>query len=140
MTDPDGITYFHLKKLLGCHNFLATLYSKNKLLESSIQKGFLLGINGTMEHIFSIESLLANARFSKKPIVMSFLDLKMLFVQFAISTFFYDAWIYQLLLFHIIISCYSCLCAYCMFLQVTGTLQHPTFVGEYFRVIHCLPF
>ena len=48
----------------------------NKLLDSSVQKGFLYGINGTMEHIFSIDSLLTNARSFKKVIVISFLDLK----------------------------------------------------------------
>ena len=48
----------------------------NKLLDSSVQNSFLYGINGTMEHIFSIDSLLTNARSFKKVIVISFLDLK----------------------------------------------------------------
>lgn len=48
----------------------------NKLLDSSIQKGFLHGINSTMEHFFSNDSLLANARSFKQAIFMSFLDLK----------------------------------------------------------------
>ena len=67
---------------------LEKFVQSNKLLDSSIQKGFLFVINGTMEHIFCIDSLLANARSSKEPIVTSFFDLKkMILVQFAISSF-----------------------------------------------------
>ena len=43
------------------------------MLDSSVQKGFLYGINGTIEHIFSIDSLLANARSKGQAIIM---DLK----------------------------------------------------------------
>ena len=166
-------TYFHLKKLPSCHNFLATLYSKillqshstsvswcqgktillykkgdarlpknfrtitltsvigklfhrilslrlekfvlsNKLLDSSIQKGFLFGINGTMEHIFCIDSLLANARSSKKLIVISFLDLKNAFGSVC-HHFLFDILHYLNLpptFVSYIVSCYSHLCAY----------------------------
>ena len=48
----------------------------NRLLNPSFQKGFLYGVNGTTEHIFSTDSLLDNARTTKNPVVMSFLDLK----------------------------------------------------------------
>jgi len=62
------ILLFHLEK------FVLSI----KLIDSSIQKGFLYGINVAMEHIFSIDSLLANANASKskKTLVMSFLDLR----------------------------------------------------------------
>ena len=40
---PDGITYFHLKKLPICHNFLATLYSKILLQSHSAPASWCQG-------------------------------------------------------------------------------------------------
>ena len=39
----DGITYFHLKKLPSCHNFLATLYSKILLQSHSAPTSWCQG-------------------------------------------------------------------------------------------------
>ena len=101
---------FHCILSLRLEKFVLT----NKLLDSSIQKGFLFGINGTMEHIFSIDSLLANARSSKKPIIMSFLDLKNAFGSVC-HQYLFDILQYLELpsaFISYIISCYSHLCAY----------------------------
>ena len=48
----------------------------NNIINPSIQKGFLSGINGCVEHIFSICSILDNAIQHELPLAMSFLDLK----------------------------------------------------------------
>ena len=109
-----------------------------KLLDSSIQKGFLFGINGTMEHIFCIDSLLANASSSKEPIVMSFLDLKNAFGSVC-HQFLFDILRYlNLILFHILSVVIPS--SVPMFPQPNRTLQYSIFVGECSRVIHCLPF
>jgi hypothetical protein len=49
---------------------------ENNIINSRLQKGFLAGINGCMEHIFSICSILDNAIQHGSPLAMSFLDLK----------------------------------------------------------------
>jgi len=98
----------------------------NKLLDSSIQKGFLFGINGTMEHIFCIDSLLANARSSKEPIVMSFLDLKNAFGSVC-HQFLFDVLRYLNLppyFISYIVSCYSQLCAYVSTAKWNTTIFH----------------
>ena len=49
----------------------------NNLIHSSVQKGFLTGVNGTFEHIFSVSAILDNALHPKLPLAMTFIDLKM---------------------------------------------------------------
>ena len=86
----------------------------NKLIDSSLQKGFLHGINGTMEHIFCIDSLLANARDFKKTLVMSFLDLRNAFDSVCHQNLF-DVLRYLKLpdaILSYVTSCYSQLSAY----------------------------
>jgi len=51
------------------------LYS-NDLIDPSAQKGFLTGINGTFEHIFSVSAILDNALLHHLPLAMTFIDLK----------------------------------------------------------------
>ena len=81
-TSPKNFRPITLTSVFGklFHRILSIRLEKftliNRLLDPSLQKGFLYGVNGTMEHIFSIESLLDNAKTTKNPIVMSFLDLK----------------------------------------------------------------
>ena len=48
----------------------------NSIVDSSIQKGFLRGINGTMEHIFTLTSIVEHAKSNGLPLNISFLDLK----------------------------------------------------------------
>ena len=48
----------------------------NDIVDPSLQEGFLSGINGTVEHIFSICSILDNAIQHGLPLAISFLDLR----------------------------------------------------------------
>ena len=48
----------------------------NKIIDTSTQKGFISGINGTMEHTFALNSILENARANSLPVFVTFLDLK----------------------------------------------------------------
>ena len=48
----------------------------NEIVDVSTQKGFISGINGTMEHTFTLNSLLENAKANSLPIFVTFLDLK----------------------------------------------------------------
>ena len=50
--------------------------TSNNIIDPSLQKGFLSGINGTVEHIFSLCSILDNAVQHNLPLAMSFLDLQ----------------------------------------------------------------
>ena len=48
----------------------------NDIIDDSIQKGFLKGVNGTMEHILSVISIIEHAKSNGLPVTMSFFDLK----------------------------------------------------------------
>ena len=48
---------------------------ENNIIDASLQKGFLTGINGTMEHIFSVSAIVQNALQHGLPLAMTFLDL-----------------------------------------------------------------
>ena len=48
----------------------------NNIIDASLQKGFLTGINGTMEHIFSVSAIIQNAIEHGLPLAMTFLDLE----------------------------------------------------------------
>ena len=49
---------------------------ENNIINPSLQKGFLRGINGTMEHIFSLSTIVDNARTNKLPLSLTFVDLR----------------------------------------------------------------
>ena len=48
----------------------------NNIVDPNLQKGFLSGINGTVEHVFAITSILDNAIQQGLPLALTFLDLK----------------------------------------------------------------
>ena len=48
----------------------------NDLIDTSLQKGFLSGMNGTMEHIFALSAIVQNAIDHGLPIAVTLLDLK----------------------------------------------------------------
>ena len=48
----------------------------NEIIDPAIQKGFLSGINGTMEHIFALTALIDHARSNGMPLTITFVDLK----------------------------------------------------------------
>ena len=49
---------------------------QNGIVNPSIQKGFLSGINGTAEHIFTTTAILDNAVQHGSPLIVTFLDLQ----------------------------------------------------------------
>ena len=49
---------------------------KNGIINPSIQKGFLSGVNGTAEHIFTTTAIIDNAIQHGSPLVVAFLDLQ----------------------------------------------------------------
>ena len=57
-------------------NRLERYLLENNVINSSLQKGFLSGVNGTVEHTFAITSILDNAIQHGLPLALTFLDLK----------------------------------------------------------------
>ena len=78
-SSPGNLRPIALTSTIGklFHKFIARRMEKyrlaNDIIDSSIQKGFLTGINGTMEHIFSV---LEHAKSNGLPLNISFLDLR----------------------------------------------------------------
>ena len=56
---------------------------RNNIVDSNLQKGFLSGVNGTVEHVFAIASILDNAIQQGLPLALTFLDLKNAFCSIA---------------------------------------------------------
>ena len=48
----------------------------NKIIDTSLQKGFLTDINGVMEHIFSLTAIVYSATHYNRPLALTFLDIK----------------------------------------------------------------
>ena len=48
----------------------------NSIIDTSLQKGFLRGVNSCMEHMFAVQSIISNAQASSLPLSVSFIDLK----------------------------------------------------------------
>jgi len=46
------------------------------VIDTSIQKGFITGLPGVYEHIYSLSAILQDATSAKKPLMITFLDLK----------------------------------------------------------------
>ena len=80
--DPANFRPIALTSAVGklFHAILSSRLEKyaiaNKFLDSSVQKGFLKGINGCIEHIFSIQQILCNAKQHSRPLSLTFIDLK----------------------------------------------------------------
>ena len=45
------------------------------MIDKSLQKGFIRGVNGYMEYVFAVQSIISNAQEHSLPFVMSFVDL-----------------------------------------------------------------
>ena len=60
------------------HKILAFRLEKylidNHWIDSKVQKGFLSGISGVLEHILSINGIIENAKSHGSPLYMTFLD------------------------------------------------------------------
>ncbi len=61
-------------KIMACR--LERFLRVNGLIDTSLQKGFLSNISGTMEHIFATSSIVQNAMHHGLPLSVTFLDLK----------------------------------------------------------------
>ena len=48
----------------------------NGIIDPLLQKGFLCGINGCLEHIFDAQQILSNAKEHQHHLSLSFIDLK----------------------------------------------------------------
>ena len=46
------------------------------MVDKSLQKGFLRGVNGCTEHVFAIQAMVQNAMEHSLPLALSFIDLK----------------------------------------------------------------
>ena len=62
-----------------CPTTLERFVLDNNIIDASLRKGFLTGINGTMEHIFSVSAIVQNALQHSLPLAMTFLDLENVF-------------------------------------------------------------
>ena len=79
---PENFRPIALTSTIGkvFHKILSRRLEKfclqNGIIDSSTQKGFLHGVNGTMEHIFTTTSIIEHAKRNGLPVSISFLDLK----------------------------------------------------------------
>ena len=64
---------FH--KIIATHR-LERYIIDNDFIDVKIQKGFLSGISGVLEHILSLNTIMENAKQHHNPLYVSFLDLK----------------------------------------------------------------
>ena len=49
---------------------------KNNVIDTCVQKGFITGLPGVFEHIYSLSAILHDATSTTKPLMTTFLDLK----------------------------------------------------------------
>ena len=79
---PSNFQPIALSSTIGkiFHKILATILEwflfSNDLIDSSIQKVFLTGVNGTLEHIFTVSAILENALQYHLPLSIIFIDVK----------------------------------------------------------------
>jgi hypothetical protein len=55
---------------------LENYFSVNGIIDTTVQKGFLTGSNGIMEHILVLQTILNNAKEHQRSLVMTLIDLK----------------------------------------------------------------
>ena len=48
----------------------------NNVIDTSVQKGFVTGLPGVLEHTYSLSAITEDALANKKPLMMTFLNLK----------------------------------------------------------------
>lgn len=80
--DPNNFRPIALTSVIGklFHKILASRLESycrlNKIIDSSIQKGFLRRINGVMEQIYCVNSMIQHAKDNDLPLALTFIDLK----------------------------------------------------------------
>jgi len=55
---------------------LESFLKANGVLDTSVQKGFISGMPGVFEHIYSLSAIMQDALSNKKPLMATFIDLK----------------------------------------------------------------
>ena len=55
---------------------LSTYLTSNKFIDNSLQKAFLPGINGCIEHNIVLDEIVKDAKHNKKTVHLTFFDLK----------------------------------------------------------------
>ena len=81
-SDPSNFRPIALTSVVGklLHKILSNRLERylrvNTVLDTSIQKGFVSGLPGVFEHIYTLSTILQDSTTYKKPLMMTFLDLK----------------------------------------------------------------
>ena len=81
-SSPSNYQPIVLSSVIGklFHKIVAARMEKfclsNNIIDSSSQKGFLCGINGTVEHFFTITAMIEHARLNGIPLTLTFVDLQ----------------------------------------------------------------
>ena len=81
-TDPANYRPIALSSVVGklFHRIVAycleTYLLNNHLIDSKLQKGFLKGIPGVLEHILTLNTIIANAKRHGLPLSITFIDLR----------------------------------------------------------------
>ena len=81
-TDPANFRPIALTSVIGkfFHKILANRQEHylifNDMVDKFLQKGFQSGINGCIEHVFAMQSMIINAMDHSLPLSLSFIDLK----------------------------------------------------------------
>ena len=80
--DPSNYQPIALTSVVGklFHKILShrlEMYLRsNGVIDTSVQKGFVSGLPGVFEHIYSLSAIMQDAKTNKSPLMMTFLDLK----------------------------------------------------------------
>ena len=80
--DPSNFRPIALTSVVGklFHKILSRRLEEylkvNSVIDACVQKGFLTGVPGVFEHVYSLSAILQDALAKKKPLMMIFLDLR----------------------------------------------------------------
>ena len=81
-SDPANFRPIALTSVVGkvFHKIISSRLEKylreNNVINTSIQKDFITSLPGVYEHIYSLSAILQDATSTKKPLMITFLDLK----------------------------------------------------------------
>jgi len=74
---PIALTSVVGKLFNNLANVCREMYLKaNNVINTSVQKGFLTALPGVFEHIYSLSAILQDGLANKKPLMITFLELK----------------------------------------------------------------